>query len=68
MFLAREATNLSFPELGNAFGNRDHTTVMSGRQRIANLANTNAGTRAHLDELRAALRPAAPAAEAGPAA
>jgi hypothetical protein len=30
MLVARDLTKLSFPELGIAFGGKDHTTIMSG--------------------------------------
>ncbi len=30
MFLSRKHTNLSFPELGREFGNRDHSTIQHG--------------------------------------
>lgn len=29
-WVARQVTGLSFPEIGRAFGKRDHSTVMSG--------------------------------------
>ncbi|MCB9664880.1 MAG: chromosomal replication initiator protein DnaA [Alphaproteobacteria bacterium] len=35
MFLAREHTRLSFPELGKEFGNRDHSTIQHGVRKIA---------------------------------
>jgi len=34
MWLVRQKTTLSFPEIGREFGNRDHTTVMSGIRRV----------------------------------
>jgi chromosomal replication initiator protein len=37
MCLARELTSHSFPEIGNAFGGRDHTTVMNACKRINEL-------------------------------
>lgn len=37
MALAKELTNHSLPEIGNAFGGRDHTTVLHGCRRIAAL-------------------------------
>jgi chromosomal replication initiator protein len=37
MCLARELTSHSFPEIGDAFGGRDHTTVMNACKRIAEL-------------------------------
>lgn len=37
MCLARELTSQSFPEIGAAFGGRDHTTVMNACKRIAEL-------------------------------
>jgi len=37
MFLAKELTNHSLPEIGDAFGGRDHTTVLHACKRIAEL-------------------------------
>lgn len=37
MCLARELTSHSFPEIGNAFGGRDHTTVINACKRIREL-------------------------------
>ncbi len=37
MALAKELTNHSLPEIGDAFGGRDHTTVLHGCRRVAEL-------------------------------
>jgi chromosomal replication initiator protein len=37
MYLAKQLTSRSLPEIGRKFGNRDHTTVMHGVQRVAEL-------------------------------
>ena len=37
MYLARELTDLSFPEIGQAFGGRDHTTVLHACGKIEEL-------------------------------
>ena len=37
MYFAKEFTQKSFPEIGEAFGGRDHTTVMHAVKRIAEL-------------------------------
>jgi len=37
MALAKELTSMSFPEIGEAFGNRDHTTVLHACRTIASL-------------------------------
>ena len=37
MTLAKELTNHSLPEIGDAFGGRDHTTVLHGYRRIMSL-------------------------------
>jgi chromosomal replication initiator protein len=37
MALAKELTNHSLPEIGDAFGGRDHTTVLHGCRRIVEL-------------------------------
>lgn len=41
MALARDLTNSSFPEIGEAFGGRDHTTVMHACKKIDSLKNTD---------------------------
>ena len=41
MALAKELTNHSLPEIGDAFGGRDHTTVLHGCRRIEELRNTD---------------------------
>ncbi|MDP2963671.1 MAG: chromosomal replication initiator protein DnaA [Sulfurimicrobium sp.] len=40
MSLAKELTHLSFPEIGDAFGGRDHTTVMHACRKIEELKNS----------------------------
>jgi len=42
MFLAKELTNHSLPEIGDAFGGRDHTTVLHACKRIAELKESSA--------------------------
>lgn len=41
MALAKELTNHSLPEIGDAFGGRDHTTVLHGCRRIISLRETD---------------------------
>ena len=47
MFLAKQLTNHSLPEIGEAFGGRDHTTVLHACRRIKGLMEEGA---AELDE------------------
>ncbi len=37
MSLAKELTNMSLPDIGNAFGGRDHTTVLHACRKVAEL-------------------------------
>ena len=42
MTLAKEMTNHSLPEIGEAFGGRDHTTVMHANRKISELKESDA--------------------------
>jgi chromosomal replication initiator protein len=42
MALSKELTNHSLPEIGEAFGGRDHTTVLHGCRKIAQLRDSDA--------------------------
>jgi len=41
MALAKELTNHSLPEIGDAFGGRDHTTVLHACRKVAELIETD---------------------------
>jgi chromosomal replication initiator protein len=41
MYLARENTNLTFPDIGRRFGGRNHTTVMHAVRRTADRVSTD---------------------------
>ena len=41
MFLAKELTNYSLPEIGESFGGRDHTTVMHAIKTISDKVDNN---------------------------
>ena len=56
MYLMREFTALSTPRIGEAFGGRDHTTVLYALSKIAELAETDPRLRVALEEIRAKLR------------
>ncbi|KUJ83097.1 chromosomal replication initiator protein DnaA [Microbulbifer flavimaris] len=45
MSLAKELTNHSLPEIGDAFGGRDHTTVLHACRKIRELQETDADIR-----------------------
>ncbi len=56
MSLARELTQLSLPEIGNAFGGRDHTTVLHACKTIESLRNTDNVIEADFNLLHQTLR------------
>jgi chromosomal replication initiator protein len=41
MYLTRELTDLSLPKIGDAFGGRDHTTVIHAHEKIGSLMETD---------------------------
>jgi chromosomal replication initiator protein len=51
MYLCRQRLKCSFPELGRAFGNRDHTTVMSAVRRVEALRQRDPQVSAHLEAI-----------------
>jgi chromosomal replication initiator protein len=51
MYLCKQRLKCSFPELGRAFGNRDHTTVMSAVRKVDALRTTDPEVRAHLEAI-----------------
>jgi chromosomal replication initiator protein len=51
MYLCRQRLKCSFPELGRAFGNRDHTTVMSAVRRVEALRQRDPQVTAHLEAI-----------------
>jgi chromosomal replication initiator protein len=42
MTLAKELTSHSLPEIGDAFGGRDHTTVLHACRKVTELRETDA--------------------------
>ncbi len=52
MFLAKQLTSRSLPEIGRKFGNRDHTTVMHAVQRVTELMERDAAFAEDVDLLR----------------
>lgn len=51
MYLCKQRLKCSFPEIGRAFGNRDHTTVMSAVRKIEAQRDTDPQVRADLEAL-----------------
>ncbi|PJI86141.1 chromosomal replication initiator protein [Yoonia maricola] len=56
MYLAKQMTSRSLPEIGRRFGGRDHTTVMHGVKRIEELMALDSQIADDLELLRRALQ------------
>jgi len=52
MYLSKQLTTRSLPEIGRKFGGRDHTTVMHAVRRIEELRQTDANLAEDIDLLR----------------
>jgi chromosomal replication initiator protein len=52
MYLAKQLTSRSLPEIGRKFGGRDHTTVMYAVQKIEELRATDSSLAEDVDLLR----------------
>jgi chromosomal replication initiator protein len=55
MYLAREETDASFPQIGAFLGNRDHTTILYGYEKIAGIVETDSNVRRDAMKIKASL-------------
>lgn len=60
-YLCREMTQCSYPEIGRAFGDRDHTTILFSFRKIARLRADSAELEATLEAYRIDIRSVAEA-------
>lgn len=56
MYLCRELTDMSLPKIGQAFGGRDHTTVIHACDKIIEEFKTNSETKRAINELKKNLK------------
>jgi chromosomal replication initiator protein len=56
MYLARHLTSMSFPEIGNRFSGRDHSTVISAVRKIERLIGTDPAQRSIVQTIEGHLR------------
>jgi len=52
MYLCRKHVHSSFPEIGERFGSRDHTTVMNACRKIERVLQTDLAIRGTIESLR----------------
>jgi chromosomal replication initiator protein len=55
MYLSKQMTQRSLPEIGRRFGNRDHTTVLHAIRKIENILKDDTRLRDELDDLKKVL-------------
>lgn len=51
MYLSRELTSLSLPEIGSYFGGKDHTTVLHSYNKIKELVNKNTELKTSINKI-----------------
>ncbi len=52
MFLIRDLTDYSFPEIGDSFGHRDHTTVIHACKKIKEEIKNNTIMKHNIERIR----------------
>ena len=52
MFLAKELTDTSYPDIGRLFGGKDHATVIHGVNRIKDLIKSDSKLRQDLENIK----------------
>ena len=55
MYLARKHTKDSYPDLGRAFGNKHHTTVLSACEKIQERLKSDAALRSEIQAIESQL-------------
>ena len=56
MYLAREILGLQLVEIGQAFGGRDHSTVIHSLERVSEMMKESADFRGRVDKVRETVR------------
>ena len=56
MYLTREMTGMSLPQIGNVFGGRDHTTVLHSCKTIENRLGENEGMKGIVEDIKQMVR------------
>ena len=59
IFLTREMTDLSLPQIGRLYGGRDHSTVLNSLRRVESNLTEGGELAQRVEELRAAFHSAA---------
>ena len=52
MYLCRNVAQMSMPQIGRDFGNRDHSTVMHACNKIENEMKKNSNTKLIVDSVK----------------
>ena len=55
MFLCKGLTSYSYPEIGKAFGGKDHTTVLHAVKKIQSMLESDQKLRTHISDLKEAI-------------
>ncbi len=61
IFLTRELTELSLPQIGRLYGGRDHSTVLNSIRRVEAAAGSSEEVRERLDQIRSSIHRPGPA-------
>ncbi len=56
MYIMRDITSMSLPEIGKQFGNRDHSTVHHSIERVEQKIKVNANLKLRIDDMIKAIR------------
>jgi chromosomal replication initiator protein len=55
MFLCKGLTSYSYPEIGKAFGGKDHTTVLHAVKKIQSMLESDQKLKTHISDLKEAI-------------